>query len=174
MKRQLLALGLFLPLIACTVKKPTSPPPSFLPYTNAELLEQIQKSNLDVQDTSRGLIITLPGIFFGFNSADLEPEARDKVGALAEILNHPRAARRKVLIEGHADTVGPGDYNLKLSQERAEEVEQAMIAGRVQKERLHAKGFGESRPIAPNTNPDGSDNPEGRAQNRRVEVIIQN
>jgi len=174
MKRQLLALGLIFPLCACTVKKPAPPPPPFLPYTNAELIEETRKLNLDVQNTSRGVVITLPGVFFGFNSADLEPEAQEQVQALAEILNQSRAAHRQIAIEGHADALGKEDYNFKLSEERAKAVEQAMIAAQVQEDRLHAEGFGETRPLAPNTNPDGSDNPEGRAQNRRVEVIIQN
>ena len=174
MKQKLIALGLLLPVIACTVKKPIPPPPPSLSYTNAELLDEIQKINLDIQDTSRGLTIMLPGIFFGFDSADLEPEAQEKMGALAEILNRPRAAQRKITIEGHTDALGSDAYNLKLSQARAQAVEQELIALQVQQDRLHAEGFGETRPIAPNTNPDGSDNPEGRAQNRRVEVIIQN
>lgn len=173
MKQHLIALGLFLPFIACTVKKPAPSLPPFRPSTNAELLAEIRKLNLDVQETPRGLIVTLPGIFFGFNSADLEPEGREKVEALAKILNHPRAVQRKVTIEGHADALGSQTYNLKLSQERAEAVEQAMISAQMQKDRLYAEGFGETRPIAPNMNPDGSDNLEGRAQNRRVEVIIQ-
>lgn len=170
MKRQLILLGLLLPLIGCAAKKPPPPPP----YTNAELLFEIQRLNLDVQETPRGVTVTLPTVFFGYNNADLSEEARQRVDALATVLNHPRAQQRKMAVEGHADAIGSQDYNLKLSQKRAETVTQELITGQVQSNRLHFEGFGELYPVAPNKNPDGSDNPEGRARNRRVEVIIEN
>jgi outer membrane protein OmpA-like peptidoglycan-associated protein len=170
MKWQLIALGLLLPLVGCATKKPTP----LLPLTNAELILEIQRLNLEVEETPRGVMVRLPTIFFGFNSADLQPEARQKVDILSTILNHPRAVQRKIVIEGHADAIGAQEYNRKLSQNRAEAVAQEMIANQIQSDRLRSEGFGETRPIAPNTNPDGSDNPEGRAQNRRVEIIIEN
>ena len=173
MKQRLIVLILLFPFISCTLKKPAPPPPSFPSYTDAELLSAVQNLNLDIQDTPRGHIVTLPGVFFGFNNANLTPEAQEKVNALAEILKYAQIAQRKVVIQGHTDSIGPGEYNLKLSQERAKAVEQALLAAQVQQDRLHVEGFGEARPIAFNANPDGSDNPEGRAQNRRVEVIIQ-
>lgn len=170
MTRQLIALGLLLPLVGCAAKKPAP----ILPFTNAELILEIQRLNLDVEETPRGVIVRLPSIFFDFNSADLQPEARQKIEALSLILNHPRAVQRRLVIEGHADSIGTPEYNLKLSQQRAESVLQEMIAHQVQGGRLRSEGFGETRPVAPNTNPDGSDNPAGRAQNRRVEIIIEN
>ncbi|MGE0680350.1 MAG: OmpA family protein [Candidatus Binatia bacterium] len=170
MIRQFIVLGLLLPLVGCAAKKP----PPLPPFSNAELILEIQKLNLDVTEIPRGVMVRLPTIFFGFNSADLQPEARQKVDALSVVLNHPRAVQRKIVIEGHADAIGTQEYNLKLSQQRAEAVEQEMIANLIQGGRLRSEGFGETRPIAPNTNPDGSDNPEGRTQNRRVEIIIEN
>ena len=170
MKRQLIVLGLLLPLIGCAAKKPAP----LLPFTNAELILEIQRLNLDVEETPRGVIVRLPTIFFDFDSADLQPEARQKVEALSAILNHARAAQRKIVIEGHADAIGTPAYNLTLSQQRAEAVEQEMLAYQIQRSRLRSEGFGETRPIAPNINPDGSDSPGGRAQNRRVEIIIEN
>lgn len=170
MRRSFIVLGLFLPLIGCAAKKPPPPPP----FTNAELILEIQRLHLDVEETPRGVVVKLPTIFFGFNSAELQPEGRQKVDALTAILNHPRAVQRRIALEGHADAIGAQEYNLRLSQQRAEAVLQEMIANQMQSERLRSEGFGETRPIAPNTNPDGSDNPEGRAQNRRVEVIIEN
>jgi len=77
-----------------------------------------------------------------------------------------------VEISSHTDNLGTEEYNLKLSQKRAESIVKYLISKGIEKERLVAKGYGESKPIAPNTNPDGSDNPEGRQKNRRTEFRI--
>lgn len=77
-----------------------------------------------------------------------------------------------VEIASHTDSVSSDEFNLKLSQKRAESVVKYLISKGIEKERLVAKGYGESKPIAPNTNPDGTDNPEGRQKNRRTEFRI--
>jgi OOP family OmpA-OmpF porin len=79
----------------------------------------------------------------------------------------------KVELEGHTDSKGTEQYNQKLSEKRADEVKQYLIKeGAVNKAMISARGYGESKPIAPNTTKDGKDNPEGRAENRRVEILI--
>ena len=79
----------------------------------------------------------------------------------------------KVELEGHTDSKGTDQYNQKLSERRAEAVMQYLIKeGAVDKARISAKGYGESKPIAANKTPEGKDNPKGRAENRRVEVLI--
>jgi len=79
----------------------------------------------------------------------------------------------KVRVEGHTDSKGTEEYNQKLSERRAEAVKQYLIKkGAVESSMISATGYGESRPIAPNETPDGKDNPEGRAENRRVEILI--
>jgi outer membrane protein OmpA-like peptidoglycan-associated protein len=79
----------------------------------------------------------------------------------------------RVQLEGYTDSKGTEEYNQKLSERRAEAVKQYLIEeGAVDKAMISAKGYGELRPIAPNTTQDGKDNPEGRAENRRVEVLI--
>ena len=81
----------------------------------------------------------------------------------------------KVEVAGHTDSVGSDAYNQKLSERRAKTVYDYLTSNGVDAGRLVGPtGYGESRPIAPNTNPDGSDNPEGRAQNRRTELNVQN
>ncbi len=77
-----------------------------------------------------------------------------------------------VEISSHTDNISSDEYNVKLSQKRAESVVKYLISKGINKERLVAKGYGESKPIAPNTNTDGSDNPEGRQKNRRTEFRI--
>ena len=71
------------------------------------------------------------------------------------------------------DAIGSQAYNQRLSQLRAESVADALVSAGVNRRRLHARGFGKSRPVAPNT-VHGRDDPQGRAKNRRVEVIIEN
>ena len=75
-------------------------------------------------------------------------------------------------ILSHTDSKGTETYNLKLSQKRAESVVDYLISQGINKKRLGAVGKGESEPIAPNKNEDGSDNEEGRSKNRRTEFII--
>ncbi|MBD2183248.1 OmpA family protein [Planktothrix sp. FACHB-1355] len=78
-----------------------------------------------------------------------------------------------MFIYGHTDSKGDDAYNEKLSQLRAAAVKYYLInVFKVQPNRLQTKGFGKIKPIAPNNNPDGSDNPTGREKNRRVEVLI--
>jgi outer membrane protein OmpA-like peptidoglycan-associated protein len=79
----------------------------------------------------------------------------------------------KVELEGHTDSKGTEQYNQKLSERRAEAVRQYLITeGAIEKAMISAMGYGELRPIAPNKTQEGKDNPEGRAENRRVEILI--
>ncbi|HPG74362.1 MAG TPA: OmpA family protein, partial [Bacteroidales bacterium] len=77
-----------------------------------------------------------------------------------------------VEIRSHTDSVASDEFNLKLSQDRAQSVVNYLIGKGISSDRLVAKGYGESFPIAPNSHPDGSDNPDGRAKNRRTEFRI--
>ena len=78
----------------------------------------------------------------------------------------------KVEIGSHTDSRGDDLYNQRLSQQRAQSVVDYLINNGVERERLVAKGYGETKPIAPNKNRNGSDNPEGRQMNRRTEFKI--
>ena len=141
---------------------------------NRELIEELKRKNLDVRETSRGVVVNLPDVLFEFNKANLTSDARAKVRDIAEVLDGPKVRSRPVSIEGHTDSIGSEDYNLRLSQRRADSVASGLQSDGVSSSRVHTKGFGKKYPIAPNKNNDGSDNPSGRAKNRRVEVIIEN
>ncbi len=79
-----------------------------------------------------------------------------------------------ITIEGYTDAKGGKSVNLPLSRERATAVKDWLAKnGNVPATSITAKGFGEDNPVAPNTNPDGSDNPAGRALNRRVSIIVE-
>jgi outer membrane protein OmpA-like peptidoglycan-associated protein len=78
----------------------------------------------------------------------------------------------EIELNAHTDSKGEEDYNQRLSDARAASVMNYLVSKGISKKRLSSKGFGESKPIAENTNADGSDNPEGRQQNRRTEFKV--
>jgi outer membrane protein OmpA-like peptidoglycan-associated protein len=110
-------------------------------------------------------------VLFDFDKYTLLPKASDtlqKVGQVAS--SYPSSP---IQIEGHTDGKGTHPYNLKLSENRADAVkawlvQNASVAG----SRISTRGWGETKPIAPNKKPDGSDDPEGRQKNRRVEIVL--
>ncbi|MES1944848.1 OmpA/MotB [Salinisphaera sp. PC39] len=112
----------------------------------------------------------LQGVNFEFNRTRLTASAQRILDRVATALKDSPEFR--VEIAGHTDSLGSASYNRQLSQERAEAVRQYLIQQGVDGDRLVAEGYGESEPIADNTNPDGTDNPEGRATNRRVELRV--
>ena len=140
---------------------------------NQQLIDDLKKQNLEAHETERGVVVNLPDVLFEFGKANLTGEARAKVGSISEVLNS-QAKGRRVSVEGHTDSIGSDAYNQKLSERRAENVASALESGGVSAERVAAKGYGKRYPVAPNSNPDGTDNTAGRAKNRRVEVVIQN
>jgi outer membrane protein OmpA-like peptidoglycan-associated protein len=140
---------------------------------NRALLEELKRRKLDARETERGVVVNLPEVLFEFNSARLTPEASSKVSYIAAVATR-QAPDRRISVEGHADAIGSETYNLALSQNRAESLARELLYEGVQDSRLTTRGYGEKYPVAPNTNVDGSDNPAGRAKNRRVEVIIEN
>jgi len=117
-------------------------------------------------DTAR--IVVEESVLFEFGSAELLDSASDVLDDIAELLTGLAAER--IDIVGHTDAVGSEEYNLDLSARRARAVEDALVERGVDDDVMEAVGEGEAEPLAPNENPDGSDNPEGRARNRRVEV----
>lgn len=110
-------------------------------------------------------------VLFDFDKADLKPAAFPTLRKVGEAIKaYPTGL---VLIEGHTDSVGADAYNMKLSESRAASV-RAWLAEQagVPTTRTTAAGRGETKPIAPNAKPDGTDDPVGRQQNRRVEITI--
>lgn len=112
----------------------------------------------------------LRGVNFEFDRATLREESIPILEAAVTVLkNNPELL---VAIDGHTDSRGSDAYNENLSRARAEAVHDYFVRQGVNADRLAFRGFGESRPIAPNSFDDGSDNPDGRAENRRVELNV--
>ncbi len=142
---------------------------------NRQMVAAFENLDLKVEETTRGVAIYFPEILlFDYDNDRMKPGARAKMHQIATVVNAPQYNQRDIAVEGHTDAMGSQQYNLDLSQRRANSVARELIFSGVQKERIVVRNFGESRPLVPNTNPDGSDNPEGRARNRRVELFIEN
>lgn len=140
---------------------------------NRELLEELRRQNFEARETERGVVVNLPDVLFAFAKADLTPSAQEKVHGIAEVLND-RASDRRVSIEGYTDSIGSDTFNQQLSERRAQSVAITLADSGVSSSRITTQGFGERYPVAPNSDPDGTDNPASRTKNRRVEVVIQN
>lgn len=121
--------------------------------------------------SDKGISVPLPdSVLFDFGSVALRGPAREKLSLVAGLAKASPEA--KVGISGHSDSVGTDDFNLRLSEARAGVVREALVILGIERGRLTSQGYGETRPVAPNTHPDGSDNPSGRQQNRRVEILL--
>ncbi len=129
----------------------------------ARLLQQLN-SILATRDSARGLIANMSDVLFRSGSFELLPGARERLAKVSGIiLAYPSL---HVAVEGHTDSVGGDDYNQSLSEQRAESVRQYFIQQGIASASVESRGFGKTQPIASN------DTPEGRQQNRRVELIL--
>ena len=123
-------------------------------------------ASLAVKEETRGTVITLPGnVLFQSGQAALLPAAQDKLNQVADALKHQED--HKMVVEGHTDSQGTESSNIDLSQRRAQTVRDYLVSRGVPNDKVTAQGLGQSRPIADNKTV------EGRAQNRRVEIIVQ-
>lgn len=145
-------------------------PVETLVFNIENLAGQVQ--SLQVKETATETRIELPAdILFDFDKADIRPVAESALKQVGNLIR--TGARGAVRIEGHTDSKGSPVYNEKLSQRRSASVQKWLVdrEGLIQVQ-FQIKGFGASRPIAPNAKPDGSDDPDGRQKNRRVEIVF--
>ncbi len=127
---------------------------------------QRQLDELNAKATDRGMVITLGDVLFDTGKSTLKGGATSNLNKLAAFLN--QYPDRTIVIEGHTDTVGSDEYNMSLSQRRADAVRSFLLNQNVDSSRISTAGMGEDSPVANN------DTAAGRQQNRRVEVIISN
>jgi outer membrane protein OmpA-like peptidoglycan-associated protein len=133
---------------------------------------------IEVIPKPNGALIHMPGdVLFGFDKWHIQTRrgatshAEDVLDQVAVYMraNPPRRVR----VEGHTDEKGPARYNMDLSIRRAQAVANWLLSKKlVDRANLQIKGFGEEKPTAPNRKPNGSDDPVGRAKNRRVEIWL--
>lgn len=121
----------------------------------------------EVRQEARGLVLTLPGsVYFEVNRSVVQPSMRSRLTEIARAVATAGDDSR-ILIEGHTDADGSNEYNLELSRLRAEAVRSVLVSGGVPPDHVETQGYGETRPIASNSTA------TGKAQNRRVEIVLQ-
>lgn len=136
-----------------------------------ELITNITLDTILVLDRKeRNRIFVLENIYFDYNESYIRADAAKELDKLVTLLNDNTDL--KIEMGSHTDSVASEAYNIELSQRRAESTVNYLIKNGIDPARLVAKGYGESKPIARNTNPDGTDNPDGRQRNRRTEFKI--
>jgi outer membrane protein OmpA-like peptidoglycan-associated protein len=133
----------------------------------AQLRERLKEqfnSILETRETARGLIVNISDVLFDFDKYTLKPGAREKLAKVSGILlAYPGL---KIQLEGHTDSIGTDDYNMKLSQQRADSVQEYLVSQGVPAGILSSVGLGKASPVATN------DTDAGRQQNRRVEMVV--
>lgn len=129
----------------------------------AQLLQQLNEV-LQTTDTPRGLVVNMADVLFQIGKYALSQDAQLKLAKLTGIIQaHPGL---NLAIEGHTDTTGSADFNMKLSQQRADAVRQFLISQGLSPDTITAKGLGQENPVADNSTA------AGRKLNRRVEIIV--
>ncbi len=129
----------------------------------AQLLKQLNDV-LQTTDTPRGLVVNMADVLFETGKYALSQDAQLKLAKLSGIIQaHPGL---NLAIEGYTDTTGTADFNLKLSQQRADAVRTFLIAQGLSADTITSKGMGEANPVADNSTA------AGRKLNRRVEIIV--
>jgi outer membrane protein OmpA-like peptidoglycan-associated protein len=129
----------------------------------AQLLDQFNRV-LETRDTPRGLVVNMGDVLFATGKYNLRPEAQIVLAKLTGIiLSHPGL---NLAVEGYTDTVGSEDFNLKLSQQRADTVHDYLISQGLPAASVTSQGFGEADPVADNGTA------AGRQKNRRVEIVV--
>jgi outer membrane protein OmpA-like peptidoglycan-associated protein len=125
---------------------------------------QRQLENLQLRQTESGVVVTLGDVLFSSGQAQLVEGARTSLEEVVDLLQ--TEPDKKIRVEGHTDSRGDAEANLKLSEQRAQAVVDALVSMGVDKSRITAMGMGEDFPI------DSNETEEGRARNRRVDVIL--
>ena len=134
--------------------------------SQSELLIRLQQVEKMTRVESRGIVVTLAGnVYFDSSKADVKPALRDRLAEVGKAL--ASAPDRHILIDGHTDSTGKMDFNMHLSELRAESVKAVLVANGVAPDRIETHGYGPTKPVTDNGTPNG------RSQNRRVEVVIQ-
>ncbi len=142
--------------------------------------EEIQKQQkyqaavmkTDFESFKKGGSVVLKNILFDYNLSIIRKESEEELQKLYNYMSDNKDI--KVEVSGHTDSHGNDDYNVELSKDRANAVVRYLTRKGIDANRFKAVGMGEGQPIAINENPDGSDNPEGRQLNRRIEIRILN
>ena len=173
------ALSLCLLALPLAAQEPEFPEDKGPPYqfTVIDIVFRVENiagaiQDLEVKETDLEVRLELAAdVLFDFDKADLLPKAQDTLKKAADVVKE-RNKGGTIRIEGHTDGKGSDAYNEKLSKRRADSVRKWFTSNGLGNLTFSTEGFGAKKPVAPNQKPDGSDDPEGRQKNRRVEIVI--
>lgn len=139
--------------------------------TGAPVTLTARIEDLVVEETPTEVRIDLAAdVLFEFDRADLLPRAEEVLARAAAMIRE--RAQGTVRIEGHTDSKGDDAYNQRLSEQRAAAVRDWFVRNGLDNLTFQATGMGERQPVAPNEKTDGTDDPDGRQKNRRVQIIL--
>ncbi|MBX2885107.1 MAG: OmpA family protein [Granulosicoccus sp.] len=167
-----------LSLVGCVTPEPPQVIAEVIPVPAPEipplkkLADILNAQGFVTKETERGLVVYLPSLYFDIDSATLNIDAQAKIRAISDVINRPEFVEHQIAVEGHTDSLGDAENNMELSRQRAETVADHLVFSNVSTGRIEIAWFGETAPLEPNRNPDGTDNADNRAKNRRVEFII--
>jgi outer membrane protein OmpA-like peptidoglycan-associated protein len=167
-----LFLPLFLPFVAVPLEGTGGAAAGGVETAGRSLGLEGALKDLNAKVTPAEITIDLSAdVLFDFDKADVKKDAEAQLAKVATVIAATPGAR--VSIEGHTDAKGADAYNQSLSERRAAGVKDWLVAnGQVSAAAVTTRGWGRTKPIAPNAKPDGSDDPEGRKSNRRVQIVV--
>ena len=138
---------------------------NYMDKQEAQLRAQLQGTGVSVTRVGDSIVLNMPGnITFATNSSNISADFYPVLDSVALVIN--KFEKTYVDVIGHTDNTGPAEYNQRLSEARANSVARYLESQKVLPQRILTQGMGENSPIASN------DTPEGRAQNRRVEIRL--
>lgn len=137
----------------------------YMDRQEAQLRDRLQGTGIGIERQGDDIVLNMPSsVTFGVDSSELTASARQALNEVTAVLREYPETR--ITVAGHTDSTGAEAYNQQLSEQRATAVGSYLVQGGIQRQRLTMVGYGESQPVASN------DTEQGRAQNRRVEIIV--
>lgn len=138
----------------------------YMDHQAAKLRQELAGTGVSVTRVGDNIVLNMPGnVTFATDQSDVQASFYPVLNSVATVLKEYE--KTLVHVTGHTDSTGGHQYNMDLSQRRADSVSAYLAAQGVQPVRLQARGFGPDRPVA------GNETPEGRQQNRRVEITLE-
>jgi outer membrane protein OmpA-like peptidoglycan-associated protein len=138
----------------------------YMDHQASKLRQELAGTGVSVTKVGNNIVLNMPGnVTFATNQSDVQSSFYPVLNSVAKVLKE--FEKTMVHVTGHTDSTGGHEYNLQLSQKRASSVSSYLAAQGVQSVRLQTQGFGPDRPVASN------DTPDGRSQNRRVEITLE-
>lgn len=161
-----LTIGFVVAVLGCATSQPPppGPPPGMMGQVSKFDINTASQEDIANALQTDGRVVISGGFLFEFDSAKITPSAMELVSRIADVMK--QNTNLNIAVVGYTDNTGDFHYNIKLSERRADAIVNQLVKDGIAANRLAGVGVGPLNPIAPN------DTPEGRAQNRRVELVL--